>query len=260
VKFLRRLLPSPIWLTAIIAGTAIASWAYLLNQQVAVNAGDAMSSMWMPPTGTWAWSAQDFGLVVFMWMVMMAAMMAPAALAIMPMLMRVAMHQNTAHTCGIQVSAFLSGYLGSWLFSALGFSLIQWSLHAMLWLDPMMMPTSTDLTVAIFFGAGVYQFSTLKTVCLAQCRAPLGFLMNHWQPGSQGSLRLGVRYGLFCLGCCFALMLVMLAVGVMNVWWMAVLTAVILAEKLLPLRATVLRLGIGAALIAGALLELLVTS
>jgi predicted metal-binding membrane protein len=113
------------------------------------------------------------------------------------------------------------------------------------------------LCATILVCAGAYQFSAWKEACLRKCRNPFGFLMNHWQPGAWGSLRLGTRYGLACLGCCVAQMLVMMAVGVMHVWWMAGITFVILSEKRLPVPMTLLQRGIGVVLIGGALLSLL---
>jgi predicted metal-binding membrane protein len=237
----------------------VAAWLYLVGQYDLATSDTDMASMWMPPSGTWLWSIKDFGLLLLMWLVMMAAMMVPSALAVLPVFIRAAARQASADNGGIRAGAFVLGYLGLWLSSSLGFALVQWVLHALVWLDPMMAPTSPWLSAVILGSAGMYQFSDWKEACLAKCRNPLGFLMNHWRPGAIGSLRLGARYGLECLGCCVAQMLVMLAVGVMHIGWMAAITGVILAEKLLPLRAVLLRQGIGVALITGALIEVLAT-
>jgi predicted metal-binding membrane protein len=111
-------------------------------------------------------------------------------------------------------------------------------------------PSSTGglFAAAIFIGAGLYQFSALKHACLARCQHPFPFFFANWATTTAGVFRLGVRQGLYCLGCCWALMLVMLAVGVMNVVWMAGLAAVMTIEKLQPGRR--FAQGVGVALIA----------
>jgi predicted metal-binding membrane protein len=89
------------------------------------------------------------------------------------------------------------------------------------------------LAALTFLAAGLYQFSTLKRACLTQCQRPFPFFFAHWTSEPRGVFRLGVRQGLYCLGCCWAMMLLMLAVGAMNVLWMAVLGAIMTAEKLM---------------------------
>ena len=101
----------------------------------------------------------------------------------------------------------------------------------------------------ILLLAGAYQLTPLKSRCLTGCRSPLGFLMSHWRDGPGGAFLMGSRHGLFCLGCCWALMAVLFVVGVMNLAWVAVLTLFILAEKAGPAGARVSRIG-GAVLIA----------
>ncbi len=91
--------------------------------------------------------------------------------------------------------------------------------------------TSNLLSGALLLTAGFYQFTPLKRVCLRHCRTPLGFLMTEWRDGASGALVTGLRHGLFCLGCCWALMLVMFAAGLVDLRWMAVLAAVMIYEK-----------------------------
>ena len=87
---------------------------------------------------------------------------------------------------------------------------------------------------AILIGAGLYQLTPLKNRCLAHCRSPIDFLMSHWRGGAAGPIRMGVHHGWYCLGCCWALMAVLFAVGVMNLAWVAVLALLVLAEKIAP--------------------------
>lgn len=87
---------------------------------------------------------------------------------------------------------------------------------------------------AILLAAGLYQFTPLKRVCLRHCRSPLAFFAQHWRDGLLGALRLGILHGAYCLGCCWALFAVLVAVGVMSIGWMLLLTLVVFVEKVLP--------------------------
>lgn len=108
--------------------------------------------------------------------------------------------------------------------------------------------------------AGAWQFSAVKQACLVKCRQPMTFLMKHWRPGPAGAARLGALHGLYCLGCCAALMALMFVFGAMNLWWMAAITLYCLAEKLIPGALTWSRLagaamaGAGAAMIMSQIL------
>jgi predicted metal-binding membrane protein len=149
------------------------------------------------------------------------------------------------------VSPFVlaGGYTLVWFGFATFATIAQYALTRAAILDAGMATVSGLFSGAIFIGAGVYQFSALKHACLRQCRAPFQFFFSNWQTTPRGVFRLGIRQGLFCLGCCWAMMLVMFAVGVMNVIWMAALGIVMTLEKMgTGKRFTY---GIGGALIAG---------
>ena len=113
-------------------------------------------------------------------------------------------------------------------------TLLQWSLARAALLSPMMVSASPWLGGAILITAGVYQWTPLKNVCITHCRSPLAFLVQHWRPGFPGALRLGLRHGLYCVGCCWVLMLLLFFGGVMNLLWIAAITAFVLLEKLAP--------------------------
>ena len=134
-----------------------------------------------------------------------------------------------------------------------GFSLIatvlQYLLQKAELLTTMMQSASHVFSAALFFAAGLYQFSPLKERCLAYCRSPDGFILSEWRDGALGAAVMGFRHGLFCMGCCAALMVLLFAVAVMDLRWVAALTVLVTAEKLLP-GAKFWRLAIGAALIA----------
>jgi predicted metal-binding membrane protein len=121
----------------------------------------------------------------------------------------------------------------------------------------MLWSKSATLSAAVLAIAGLYQFSDLKHACLARCRSPVRFLTEYWRPGRFGSFVLGVRHGGYCVGCCWMLMLLLFVGGVMNLIWIAMLTMVVLLEKLAPAGAAVRKLS-GGLLLVWAIATLLV--
>jgi len=112
---------------------------------------------------------------------------------------------------------------------------------------------ATPLVGAIILAvAGIYQLTTLKQVCLGKCQSPIGFLMTHWRDGASGAFRMGVEHGAFCVGCCWMLMALLFVVGVMNLAWVAAISAFVLLEKATPWGNAIAKVS-GAALIAGAI-------
>ncbi len=185
----------------------------------------------MPGTG--AWSPVDFGLILLMWCAMALAMMLPTA---GPMIVTYSEIAETASAKGEPVVSPLvlaAGYTAVWIGFAVAATALQWSLAQLALLDPAMRSTSVLFSGAVFAGAGLYQFSALKYACVTQCQRPFPFFFAHWTSHPEGVFRLGVRQGLYCLGCCWAMMLVMLTVGLMNIVWMAALGAVMAIEKIL---------------------------
>lgn len=178
------------------------------------------------------WGATAFALVALMWGAMTLAMMLPSAA---PMILTYAEIADTAARQSEKVvSPFVlaAGYSAVWFgFAALA-TVAQFALTRAAVLNPSMASASGLFSGAVFIVAGVYQFSALKHACLRQCRSPFPFFFTNWATTSAGVFRLGVRQGLFCLGCCWAMMLVMFAVGIMNVVWMAGLGIVMTLEKL----------------------------
>jgi predicted metal-binding membrane protein len=169
-------------------------------------------------------------LFVVGWTMMTIAMMLPTSLPLVMLFRRMIDHRQDA---GALIALLLAGYLGVWT----GFGLLAYGLdlglHELVdqrgWL-----PGSTwILGVAPLLLAGVYQFTPLKTMCLRRCRSPLGFVTAHWhgQHARLEALRLGVDHGLFCVGCCWSLMLVMFAVGMGQLAWMLLLAVVMAVEK-----------------------------
>jgi predicted metal-binding membrane protein len=229
------------------------AWIYLANG-AGMGSNDAMAM-----DGAMAGMARPgFLLVLLMWWVMMLAMMLPSAAPAILLYERVqerAVDQDAAAAIG-PAMVFASGYLLCWLLFAIAAATIELQLEAGALIEPERLGIRDPRAIGvILLAAGLYQLSPLKAVCLRHCRAPASFFARHWRPGWTGALRLGVRHGLFCVACCWALMLLLFAGGVMNLAWVAVLTVFVLVEKLLPHGQIVAR--ISGVLLAGAGVALL---
>jgi predicted metal-binding membrane protein len=146
---------------------------------------------------------------------------------------------------------FLAGYLIAWAGFSLVATALQWLLQKTELITTMMQSASLYFSAALFLAAGLYQFSPLKERCLNYCRSPDGFILSEWRDGAAGAVIMGLRHGLFCMGCCAALMALLFAVAVMDLRWVAGLTVLVTAEKLLP-GAKFWRIAIGVALLAAA--------
>ena len=179
-----------------------------------------------------AWGVRGFAIVALMWGAMTLAMMLPSA---SPMILTYAEIADTAarkHERIVSPFVLAAGYTLVWFAFAAAATLAQYAFTRAALLDTGMQSASGLFSGAIFIGAGVYQFSALKHACLKQCQSPFPFFFANWATTPRGVFRLGVRQGLYCLGCCWAMMLVMFAVGVMNVIWMAALGMVMTFEKI----------------------------
>ena len=220
--------------TAIFIIAAIA-WAYTVYlSETGMDMGDGMS-MGMAMADMRSWSAADFGLMYVMWAVMMVAMMAPSAAPMLLMFAAVNRKRREREAPYVPTGVFLAGYVIVWAAFSLAATAGNWGLHQASLLSSMMgASTSGYLGGALLLLAGAFQWSPLKTACLKQCRTPMGFLMTSWRDGHKGALRMGLEHGAYCLGCCWALMLLLFVLGIMNLVWIAALAAFVLAEKVAP--------------------------
>lgn len=178
-----------------------------------------------PEMAAWA----SIGLFLAAWQIHIAAMMLPSTLPMMGHFRRMAAAQPRPAAAR---SAFLAGYLIIWTGFGLAASLAYLGAHAVVEQGHWLASRSEVGMGGVLILAGAFQFSTLKDRCMEKCRHPVAFLMAHYQRGVPAALKVGLRHGLFCLGCCWALMLVMFAVGIANLAWMAPLALLMLYEKI----------------------------
>jgi predicted metal-binding membrane protein len=217
-----------------IAAITVLSWIYLVRMasMMTAAAGErAMhAAMGMPEMA--AWGPAELLMLFLMWAVMMTGMMLPSAAPLI--LLVIGTYRRRGDRARLLTFAFASGYLVAWTgFSAIAASL-QLLLHRAALLSPSMSATSVLLGGAMLLAAGVYQWLPIKGACLTHCRSPLAFLGTHWRDGVRGALAMGLRHGAFCIGCCWALMLLLFAAGVMNLFWVGAVAAFVLVEKLAP--------------------------
>jgi predicted metal-binding membrane protein len=180
------------------------------------------------------WDMRHLLLLWAMWAVMMTGMMLPSAAPLL-LLYGAAARRSSPRTAARQTYALAAGYVAVWTTFSLGATALQRALASLLLLSPMMEAANAGVSAALFFIAGVYQLTPLKNACLQTCQSPVGFLMGRWRSGGRGAFRMGLEHGVHCLGCCWALMLLLFAGGVMNVLVIVVLTAFVVFEKLVPL-------------------------
>lgn len=205
---------------------------------------------WMMPMSA-PWQPIEFGAVFVMWVVMMIGMMTPS---VAPMILVYARIGRRTIGEGRPFAAstwFAFGYLLSWTVFSLAATSAQWALERAALLTPMMESASNSLGAIVLIIAGLYQWSPLKYACLSYCQSPLGFFLRYgFRREATGALAIGFHHGLYCVGCCWAVMALLFVAGVMNLFWIAALSALVLLEKMVPLGRLVPRIA-GTAFMAG---------
>ena len=193
----------------------------------------AGQALMMPASSPWR--PIEFGYVFVMWVVMMIGMMTPSVTPMLLVYARVG-REATESRPFASVAWFASGYFLAWVSFSLVATSLQWALERATLLTPMMTSDSNILSGILLILAGLYQWTPLKDVCLWQCQAPLGFVLSHggFKRTTTGSLMLGFRHGAYCLGCCWALMVLLFTLGVMSLFWIAALAILVLLEKVAP--------------------------
>ena len=215
-----------------LATLSVLAWFYLVVLARDMAMGD-MSLMGMGAVLA-RWSPATFALMLVMWWVMMVGMMVPSAAPMILLFATVTRKQSGDENPGPRIAIFAAAYLLIWAGFSLLAALAQWALTEAALLSPMMVGNSEWLIIALLAAAGAYQLSPLKQACLGKCRSPLSFLLTRWQPGDLGALKMGLAHGAYCLGCCWLLMALLFVGGVMNLFWVATIAVLVLAEKVLP--------------------------
>ncbi|WP_199318755.1 DUF2182 domain-containing protein [Leptolyngbya sp. FACHB-541] len=229
----------------------LVSWSLIILAALTGN-----EHLFHPTMATTQPTVQKLLVFLLAWLVMTIAMMLPTSLPLITLFMQVSQKQSQPRSL---LAVFLSAYAAIWIGFAIVLLIGDWAIHH--WLDrwhwlhqhPGAIAGSTLLI------AGAFQFSSLKEQCMSVCRHPMSFLTHHYQRGLKAAWNLGLRHGLYCLGCCWALMLVMFGVGVAHLTWMVALTGIMLFEKTTRWGKAIAPF-VGIALLASALLALVLPS
>lgn len=214
-----------------VVALCVLAWWYLFREASAVAGVEGMEAAGRTP------GPAEFAYLFVMWSVMMVAMMLPSALPTLLLFSKVVENRRDRGARGsvaLSTMAFVLGYLLAWSGYAAIAAAAQWTLQRALLLSPMMVSVSRELSGGLLVLGGAYQFSPIKDRCLGHCRSPLSFIAGHWREGTSGAVRMGAHHGLYCVGCCWALMALLFVLGVMNLFWVAALAALVLVEKVLP--------------------------
>jgi predicted metal-binding membrane protein len=216
-----RALPRPLVLPAALLAAALAAWIVTVQRMQGMDAGP----------GT---DLGGLGWYLGIWVTMMAAMMLPSAAPMVLLFAKVAGDRARRGREFVPTWVFVAGYLAVWtvfgiaaygvfrLVKSVDDGFLNWDVAG---------PYIVGVAVAL---AGLYELTPLKSVCLRHCRSPLHFVLSGWRQGWRGAFRMGLEHGTYCLGCCWGLMIVLFAVGVMSLFWMALVAGVIFVQKLVP--------------------------
>jgi predicted metal-binding membrane protein len=220
------------WVTAtLLVLIPLACWTWIVLLARDMYGSMLGPSAWMM---TATWDAPHLLLLWAMWAVMMTAMMLPSA-APLVLLYAGALRSRGVEPAGRRIYALAAGYVLVWALFSVCATALQRFLSAALILTPMMEPALPLAAAIILTAAGLYQLSPFKAACLRVCRSPLAYLLQHWGSGdTRAAARIGAGHGLHCFGCCWAMMLLLFAGGVMNLVVIVALTLWVLVEKLAP--------------------------
>ena len=212
------------------------AWAYMVHEArgMSLTGICCCAGMKMSGPDLQVWSAATLLPLFLMWTEMMVAMMLPSAAPMVLTFGQISRRRREQELPYVPTAVFAAGYLTAWTaFSALA-ALAQWVLHGAALLSPMMTNRSPILGGALLVAAGIFQWTPFKNACLRHCRSPLSFLLNDWREGPVGAWLMGLRQGLYCAGCCWFLMALLFVAGVMNIWWVGLITVFVLVEKVAP--------------------------
>jgi len=218
---------------------ALLSWAWLVPAALDMYGSMEGLSAWMMQAH---WDLR-YGILIFlMWTVMMTAMMLPSLAPALLLYGGICRSDAAGGAPVWRVYAFAAGYLAAWAAFSAAATLLQWQLAQRGLMTMMMELGDARIGAAVLILAGAYQWTPFKQSCLDRCRSPAEFISTHWRRGVNGAVVLGFDYGLYCLGCCWALMGVLFVCGVMNLGYIVLLSLLVLVEKATPWGVTAARL------------------
>ncbi len=222
---------------------AAAAWALIVWQSSMLNDDEMMG----PTMGLAA------PVFLSIWIAMMVAMMFPTAMPMILTFARVQSGKTARGQASVPTAIFVAAYLLVWvIFGAAAFAVAVGAeelASRSMWL----MDSAPRIGGVVLIAAGVYQLSPLKRICLSKCRSPMSWLLNSWRDGPGGVVRMGVEHGVYCLGCCWFLFVILFPLGMMNIAAMALITVLIFAEKSLPISSLALGLAAFGLIVYGAL-------
>jgi len=192
-----------------------------------------MADLALPATYL-SWTTSDFALNIAIWWAMMPGMMLPSAAPMILTFATINRHKRQRDQPLVPTIVFTSGYLVAWGLFGIFATLADWGLERAALIAPITGRLIPILGALVVTAAGIYQLTPLKSVCLNHCRSPFDFVLNHWRGGTSGALRMGLEHGLYCIGCCWFLMALLFAAGIMSLLWMAAITVFVFLEKLFP--------------------------
>jgi predicted metal-binding membrane protein len=195
------------------------------------------------------WSATDFVLLFLMWFVMMIAMMTPSVAPLILIFAMVNRQKKLQQNPFTSSGYLLAGYFLMWALFSFVATALQWFLQQVSLLNPEMITTNKILGAVILMAAGIFQFTPVKHKCLSYCRTPIDFIHLNWKEGKRGALIMGMKNGMYCLGCCWILMILLFVSGIMNLLWITIIALFVLIEKILPAAAKWISFAAGTLLI-----------
>ena len=214
-------------LVGIVLSVALA-WVYLIDMALGMSGTTMMMAAATP------WAVGTVVSMIIMWAVMMVGMMLPSASPMILIYAKVVRRKRELGRVTAPTSIFVLGYVVVWTVFSIAAGLVQSALQDVALLSPMLVSTSGYLGGGLFVLAGLYQLTPLKNACLRHCRSPMDFVLNHWREGRRGAFFMGLEHGAWCAGCCWAVMVLLFVLGVMNLAWVAALTVLVLVEKVIP--------------------------
>lgn len=218
-------------LAIVLIGLPLACWLWVVAMARDMYGPMTGASAWMMSV---TWDAPRLLLLWAMWAAMMAGMMLPTITPLLMLYARAVRNRTDITNPSLRIYAMASGYVLVWALFSIGATVLQRALSSASVLTMMMEPSSSRAAATLLLIAGVYQLTPLKAACLRACRSPITALAERWREGAAGAFQMGVAHGLYCLGCCWALMLLLFAGGVMNLVVILSLTAWVAIEKLAP--------------------------